>query len=163
MKKLLTAVVLLTVTCLSVRAQNQKQKQGDSANIDAYIEMLRSDLKTKKTALIAQAVPLSESESAAFWPVYRKYDLDLTTLNDERVAIIKDYGANYSSMSEAKAKELGDRFLAWEDKRVSLKRKYFQEFGKILPAIKAVRIMQVENRVSLLIDLQIAAAVPLMQ
>ena len=161
MNKLLTTAVLLAVACSLVHAQDKKQSEG--AYLDAYIEMARSDLKTQKTALIAQAVPLTDSESAVFWPLYRKYDLDFNRLSDERVAIIKDYAANYTGMSEAKAKELADRTLAWEQKRVELKKKYFAEFNKVLPAVKAARIMQVETRINILIDLQIASGVPLME
>ena len=161
MKNLLTILILLAVACPMAPAQDQKQSEG--AYLDSYIEMARSDLKTQKTALIAQAVPLTDSESAVFWPLYRKYDLDFNRLSDERVAIIKDYAANYTGMSEAKAKELADRTLAWEQKRVELKKKYFAEFNKILPAVKAARIMQVETRINILIDLQIASGVPLME
>ena len=158
MKKLLTLVVLFA---LSAPIVAQEQKQSDAAYLDAYIEMARSDLKTEKTALITQAIPMTEQESAAFWPLYRKYDLDLNQLNDERVALIKDYAANYQTMTDAKAQELADRMLAWDEKRVMLKKQYFAQFSKVLPAAKAARLLQIENRIGLLIDLQIAANVPL--
>ncbi len=158
MKKLLMLVVLLAVPVVA-----QQQKQSDAAYLDAYIEMARSDLKTQKTAIITQAIPLTEQESAAFWPLYRKYDLALSQLNDERVTLIKDYAANYQTMTDAKAKELADRMLAWDESRVKMKKQYFAQFNKVLPAAKAARLLQLENRIGLLIDLQIAAGVPLIE
>ncbi len=160
MKKLLILVVLCALAAPVVA---QEQKQSDAAYLDAYIEMARSDLKTQKTAIITHAIPLTEQESAAFWPVYRKYDLALNQLNDQRVALIKDYAANYQTMTDAKAKELADRMLAWDEKRLKLKKQYFAQFNKVLPAAKAARLMQIENRIGLLIDLQIAANVPLVE
>ena len=160
MKKLLMLVVLLA---LAVPVVAQEQKQSDAAYLDAYIEMARSDLKTQKTALITQAIPMTEQESAAFWPLYRKYDLELNQLNDERLSLIKDYAASYQTMSDAKAKELADRMLAWEEKRVKMKKHYFDEFRKVLPAVKAARLLQIENHIGLLIDLQIASNVPLIE
>lgn len=171
MKKLLTLVVLFALAAPVVA---QEQKQSDAAYLDAYIEMARSDLKTQKTALITQAIPLTEQESAAFWPLYRKYDLELNQLNDERLSLIKDYAASFQTMTDAKAKELTDRMLAWEEKRVKMKKQYFGsfvkakkqylgEFRKVLPAAKAARLLQLENRIGMLIDLQIAANVPLVE
>jgi hypothetical protein len=165
MRKLLVLVMVLIVACPLILAQDQKQAQepSDGAYLDAYVEMARSDLRTQKTAIITQAVPMTDKESAAFWPVYRKYDLELNQLGDKRVALIKDYANSYNSgvITEAKAKELADRALAWEGERVALKKKYYAEFTKVLPAVKATRLMQVESRIALLIDLQIASGVPL--
>lgn len=160
MKKLLTLAVLFV---LAIPVVAQEKKQSDAAYLDAYIEMARSDLKTEKTAIITQAIPMTEQESAAFWPVYRKYDLELNQLGDERLRLIKDYAANYKTMTDAKAKELADRMLAWDEKRVKMKKQYFAQFSKVLPAAKAARLLQLENRIGLLIDLQIAANVPLIE
>jgi hypothetical protein len=169
MKTLLITALVLAVACPLLPAQGTQtpsqsaQTPSEGAYLDAYVEMARSDVRTQKTAILAQAVPMTETESAVFWPVYRKYDLELSGLGDERLAIIKDYAAHYTAMTEAKAKELAERTLAWEEKRVELKKKYFGEFNKILPAAKAARVIQVETRLNLLIDLQIASSVPLMQ
>jgi hypothetical protein len=133
--------------------------------MDAYVDMLRSDIRGKKIALISQAIPLTDEEAAAFWPLYRKYDGDLNRLNDERLALIKDYAASYNArtVTDAKATELATRFFDWEERRVALKRQYFKEFSRALPALKAARLVQLENKVNLLIDVQIAAEVPLME
>lgn len=160
-KKLLTTVILMAMACAPLWAQEQEQSEG--AYLDAYIEMARSDIRTQKTALIAEAVPLTDSESTSFWPLYRKYDLELSRLGDERLAIIKDYANQYQSMTDVQARDLAERNLAWEAKRVELKKKYFKEFSKVLPAVKATRIMQIESRINILIDLQVASEVPLME
>ena len=147
MKKLL--ILLLLFSSLSLYAQED------------FIELMRQDLKTQKVAIITEAMEFTEAESNTFWPVYRKYDFELTKLGDENLSIIKDYAANYENMTNEKAKELMDRSIKYRENVLKLRKKYFKEFQKVLPAIKAARFIQVENQIGLLIDLQIASELPL--
>jgi hypothetical protein len=149
MKKLVILFVLLS--SMSLFAQ------------DDFIELIRQDLKTQKVAVITETMNFTEAESNAFWPVYREYDFEATKLADERLAIIKDYAANFENMTDAKAKELIDRSIKNQENRLKLRKKYFKEFLKVLPAIKAARFAQVDNQLNLLLDLQIASELPLVE
>jgi len=132
-------------------------------DVDAFVEMLRSDLKTEKVAIITEVMDFTEEESAAFWPLYRQYDLDLTKIKDQRIALIKDYAANFDNMTNEKAKELMDGTIKYREDELNLRKKYFKKFDKILPTIKAARFMQLENQIDLLINLQIASELPLVE
>jgi hypothetical protein len=79
------------------------------------------------------------------------------------LAIIKDYAENFEAMTNEKAKELMDRSIKNNENVLKLKKKFFKEFQKVLPAIKAARFMQVENQIGLLVDLQIASELPLIE
>jgi hypothetical protein len=48
-----------------------------------------------------------------------------------------------------------------EQQKTDLKRKYFKEFEKVMPANRVARFFQVDHRLDLLIDLQLAAQLPL--
>ena len=87
------------------------------AELDSYIEMLRSDLKTEKISIITEVMKFTEEEATAFWPVYREYDLELNKLFDQRIALIKDYAENFDAMTGEKAKDLINTALKIEDKR----------------------------------------------
>ena len=147
MKKLLILFVL--VLAFSLQAQ------------DDFIELLRQDLKTQKVAIITETMNFTEEESNVFWPVYRKYDFEASKLGDERLAIIKDYADHYEKMTDEKAKELMDRSIKLEENRLKLRKKFYKEFQKVLPAIKATRFVQVDNQMNLLLNLQIAEELPL--
>jgi hypothetical protein len=147
MKKLLVLFVL--VFAFSLQAQ------------DDFIELLRQDLKTQKVAIITETMDFTEEESNVFWPVFRKYDFEVTKLGDEELALIKDYAEHYEKMTDEKALELGERSIKIDEKLLKLRKKYYKEFQKVLPAIKATRFMQVDNQMNLLIDLQIASELPL--
>lgn len=58
---------------------------------EAYIELLRSDIRAKKVAIITEVMQFADAQARAFWPVYREYDLELSKIGDARVELIKDY------------------------------------------------------------------------
>jgi hypothetical protein len=83
---------------------------------DAYIELLRSDVKTKKVAIITEVIQFTNEEAKVFWPVYREYDFELSKIGDGRLELIKDYAQNYETMTDEKARDLVERALKLEGK-----------------------------------------------
>ena len=130
---------------------------------DDLLEILRSDLKTQKVAIITDAMEFTEQESGVFWPLYKEYDFELTKLNDARIATVKDFANNYDTMTDVKAEELIKQSLKFQKDRVSLREKYFKKFKKILPVMKAAKFMQVENQLTNFIDAQLSAEIPLIE
>jgi len=130
-------------------------------NPDKYIETLRQDLKTNKVALITEAMNLPDSVSAKFWPIYREYDHELSKLGDRRVALIKEYAASYSAMTNDKAAGIMKNFFANQQDRMALLKKYSGQMQKTLDAITAAKFVQVEAQIQDLVDLQIGSQLPL--
>jgi hypothetical protein len=133
------------------------------ANLRAYAELLRSDVRAQKSAILTELMEFNETEEAKFWPVYREYERELVKINDERLALIKDYAARYAALTDAVADRLARGALDVEARRQDLKRKYYERFTSVLSARTAARFLQVENQILLLLDLQIAASLPLVQ
>ncbi len=148
--RLVLAIAFMFVLAAPVAAQEQ------------YLELLRQDVKTQKVALITEAMSFTDSEGTAFWPIYREYDLESSKLYDGLIALIKDYAANYESMTEEKAKELVKASFKFQDDELKLRKKYHGKFEKALSPIRAAQFSQIENRISLLIRLQISAQLPIM-
>ena len=130
---------------------------------ESYLELLRSDIRTQKVALITDAMELTDAQSAVFWPIYRKYDSELTTLNDKRIAIIKDYAQNYDQMTPAKADELTKQTFAFFENRIKLQKKYTKEISKALSPVLSGKFMQIERAINTLLDLQIQSEIPLIK
>ncbi len=129
-------------------------------NVNAYIELLRSDVKTQKVAIIAEVMQFTKSESSAFWPIHREYEHELSGIIDDRIELIKDYAQNYDSLTDEKAKKLAKTVFALEKRRTKLKKKYFRKFERALSATIAAKFIQVENQINLLIDLQMYSELP---
>jgi putative lipoic acid-binding regulatory protein len=136
---------------------------ASASSIESEIELLRSDLKADKVEIVKEALKLDAAKSDAFWPVYRKYQLELDKIGDKRLAMIKDYAAAYDSMTDAKAKTLVKTALDLQAQRNSLMKKSFGDFEKVLGTIDAAKLLQVENLVQALLDVQMAADLPLVE
>lgn len=148
-----TLAAMIAVVTLTAQAYSQ----------EAYMELLRSDLRTQKTAILTQAMELSNDEASKFWPIYREYELELSKLGDRRIAFIKDYAANYQMMTDEKSRELAEGSFKLEEQETKLKRKYFKQVEKALNSTTAARFIQVENVINRLVLLQVGAELPLIR
>ena len=123
--------------------------------------MLRTDLTAQKASIIVSNMHFTEAETEAFWPVYRKYNKELDKVGDAKVAVIKDYAAHLDSIDDKKAKELTAKALKVEEQRLHVIKKYIGEFGKVLSAKQVARFFQLEMQMQRMVDLQVAAELPL--
>ena len=161
-RRMMVTLILLVVSGLGPRAQApQTTEQTKSLNLAAYAELLRSDVRNQKVAILTEVLGLTEAEDKAFWPIYREYDLELARLGDERVGLVEEYARSYSQMTDATADMLGTKALDLEARRQALKAKYHDRVKKALSPRTALRFLQVEHQLLLIIDLQVAAALPI--
>jgi hypothetical protein len=130
-------------------------------NIQAYIELLRSDVSQQKAEMMGAVMQLSAADAAKFWPIYSEYDAELKKVNDLRVANIQDYASNYSQMTDAKADELIQNAFTYEKQRSELLAKYYDRVKQAVGATTAARFVQVEHQLLLIIDLKLAASLPI--
>lgn len=161
MKRILFATVVL-VACWNVSVLAQNAAPTTAPNMDSYIESLRADFRADKVALITDAMQFNDRESKAFWPVYRRYEADLTKVNDERLALIKSYANKFSTMTDADAKTMINQTIDFESRRDDVKKKYVKEFEKAgISPLTLAKFLQLEHRLDLLVDLEIASELPL--
>ena len=132
-------------------------------NLRAYVELLRTDVKAKKVLIYTDIMQFSDEQAAKFWPIYNEYDLELQKLNDQKLAGIQDYANNYGSITDEKADQLANLALELENKRNALKKTYYGKVRDQLGGIVAARFLQVENQLLMVIDLQIASSLPIVQ
>jgi hypothetical protein len=135
----------------------------DPGNLRAFIELARLDIKTHKALVIAENLPLTDDEAVEFWPVHREYETELSELNDLKLALVMRYAAAHASMTDTEAVELAKGSFDLDEKKTKLKRKYFKRFQKVMPATKAARFFQIENQLNMVLDLQVAASLPLIK
>ncbi|HXJ91760.1 MAG TPA: hypothetical protein VMT20_02625 [Terriglobia bacterium] len=129
-------------------------------NMDEYIKLMRSDVRQQKAEMMGVMMALSATDAAKFWPIYNDYDAELTKLNDQRVANIKEYARTYNQMTDEKADELIKSAMAYQNQRAELLAKTYDRVKEAVGAITAARFVQVEHQLLLIIDLQIASELP---
>jgi hypothetical protein len=133
---------------------------SNSQNIQAYIALLRSNVRQQKAEMLGEVMQLSAADAAKFWPIYEQYDKELAKLNDQRVANIQEYASSYDQMTDAKADELIQKAMSYRKQRSELLAKYYQQVKQALGGITAARFIQVEDQLLLIIDLQIDSSLP---
>ena len=164
-----TGTALLIASCLAPRAvwaqaaKPPTQNETRETNLRAYVELLRSDVRARKVGIITEVMQFTEAEDAKFWPVYREYETELAKINDDRLALVREYAVSYDKMTDAVADRLARGALDLEARRNVLKTKYYDRFKSTLSARTAARFLQVENQILLLLDLQIAASLPIVR
>jgi hypothetical protein len=159
---LATLIVLLASTQVAYGQSPQAaDQQTRTLNLSAYAELLRSDVRTQKVAIITEVMGFTEAEDAAFWPIYREYDAEMAKLGDERVANIAEYAKNFDEMTDAVAEKLAAQAVDLDTRRRAALASCYERVKKATSATTALRFLQVEHQLQLLIDLQISAALPI--
>ena len=144
-------VLLLTLLCLSnLIAQN----------VDDYIQMLKSNVQSDKIAIITETMNFTDEQSEKFWPIYSEFSNELSKLSDKRIANIKEFAANYDSLTADKANELMENSFQYLQDRLNLNEEYYGTFAEALGPIVAAKYMQLERMIELIIDVQISANLP---
>jgi hypothetical protein len=158
------AGALAQTNAVSERSVEQSAAPADAdtdKNLQAYIELLRSDVRQRKAEVMAEMMLLNAADAAKFWPIYKEYDAELNKLSDLRVANIEEYARTYSSITDDKADELIRKALSYRKQRSELLAKYYDRVKQQLGAITAARFIQVEDQLLLVIDLQIDSSLPI--
>jgi len=165
-KTVLVVVTLLLAVTLSIFAQtSQTADKGTGPQSNSVsnedIEMLRKDLRAQRKEITAQNVNLTADEATKFWPIFDQYRQEAIKPNDERWALIKDYAANYHTMTDAQAQDYIKRSTDVEQQLIALRMKYVPVFEKVISPKKTALWYQIDRRIDLLINLQLSARIPM--
>ena len=147
----------------------QIKDQGSNATMapqimvasDADLQLLRQDLRTQKQKLIADNLPMTETEAIKVWAIYNRYTGELRQINDEKFRLVKQYGEQWRTMSNDEALIYIRRWLEVDQQVQALRLKYVPEVSQVLPGKKAATFFQLDRRISMMMDLQLSSQLPL--
>ena len=153
-------MMIAGMTLLAVPAFAQTDGSADT-----NMQILMDKVKADKKLLVASNMDLTDAESKNFWPLYEAYQKDLQQINERLGKTIASYAEAYNqgkgSISNDTAKKLLDEAISAEEQEVKLKRTYADKIGKVLPAAKTARYIQIENKIRAVIKVQLAQQIPL--
>ena len=156
MKKLVTVCALVAGMASAAVAQTT-----GTTNMD----ILRQKIKADKKLVVASNLKLTDTEGAAFWPVYDAYQKDLQQVNQRLAAVVVAYADAYNKgpVTNDMAKKLLDEAIAVDDAEGKLKASYVSKILATLPATKAARYIQIENKIRAAIRYELAEGIPLVE
>lgn len=151
---------LIALTALAAfGAADAALAQAGNAKDDA--ELLISQIQTDKRAVVLSAMQLTDTEVAAFTPVYDKYQADMKKQYQDAVEMLNKFSANYGSMTDDAAKDIMKDWFKLRDERNDTMKKYAKEMGRALPPTKVLQWVQIENKLNALLDVQAASVIPI--
>ena len=164
-----TVIAALFVACTMLASAPLAQEpqstqsggsQASNASLDQEIQMLRQDVRSRRKALTAANMDLTADEATKFWPIYDQYIQETIKITDSRVALIKDYATNYNNISDQQAQDYMKRAGEIQKQLVDLREDYVPKFEKVVSPKKTAQWYQIDRRIDLLMDLQLASAIP---
>jgi hypothetical protein len=130
-------------------------------SLEPAIKMLRAEVGQDRHDVVAASMLLTKSEGETFWPLYDQYRAEQGALVDSKIRLIGDYIASRDSMSQDEAAELVKNALAIEKKKIAIKEDYVAKMSKVLSARTVARFFQIDNKLDAVIDVELAARIPL--
>jgi len=130
---------------------------------DQDIQMLRKNLRSQRKQVIALNMKLTDAEAEKFWPIYDQYVSELVTINGPKYDLIKQYVQSQGMLTDAQADSAVKQWIAVDQSVGDLRLKYVPIFRKVLSAKNTALFYQVDRRIQLMIDLQLASARPLVE
>jgi hypothetical protein len=163
MKKHLTNLLRPALFILAATLVLPAYAADESATMT--MEIMAQKIKSDKKLLVAENMTLTDAEAKAFWPVYDAYQQDLYQINLRMAKVINDYALAYNkgAVLDDTARKLMDEAIAIELAEAKLKQSYLPKLVKVMPAAKAARYLQIENKIRALIRYQLADAIPLVK
>jgi len=116
-----------------------------------------------KKELIAANLRLTDCESTEVWQIYEQYSAELSKVNDTRTTILKEYSQEYGTLTDDQANDLIRRWLETDIEQAKLRQQFVGIFQKALPGKKAATFLQLERRITMMMDVQITSELPLAQ
>jgi hypothetical protein len=157
-------ILPIGVLMLSFLFMGQVQAQAQEA-AQMNMEILKEKIKADKKLVVATNMNLTDAEAMTFWPLYEGYQKELEQINQRLITTIRGYADAYNTgkgeISDDQAKKLFGEALAVEESEVKLRQSYAAKLGKVLPARKVARYLQIENKIRAIVKFELAAQIPL--
>jgi len=147
----------------TARAQSQSNSSAQQSSIDQDVDLLRKDVRSQKKQIIAANLQLTDAEAEKFWPIYDQYTAELVKTNDAKYAAVKEYVTNYDTLTNDQAIALTKQIIAVDGQVSELRERYVPIVSKVLSGKKTALFFQLDRRLVMLIDIQLATQLPIIQ
>lgn len=156
-----TFLKLLIVIVLFSGSSSLFSQTDDSKDMKKLIE----DVKADKKKLILAYMDLTAEQTKSFIPVYEEYQVELQSVNERLGNLILDYAGYYNNqtVTDEVSRKMLTELIAIDIKEAEIKGKYSNKLLDVLPAMKVVRYIQMENKIRAAIKYELASEIPLIR
>lgn len=152
-------VLVSSLLIQSVPTHGQATMAGD----EIFFELLKHDMRQARTDVVRDVMMLSVDDADSFWPIYQRYQTELDKILDARGDLVKQFTGIHLSMTNQQGEELALEWLDLQSRQASLTRTLYERLARALSPVQALKAVQLEHRLNLVIDMQIANELPMME
>jgi type IV secretory pathway VirB2 component (pilin) len=154
----------LAGSALAVASATPLQPASNAkASVDDVLKAVRADLQGGRAEIIARNIPLTAGQAAKFWPAFEQYQSDRNAITDEQLKGIQQYVERFEMLDDAGAVALIHAHFDRDTGMNAPRQKWLEQFQQVLPTKLAVRVIQIDRRLSLVHQIPFAAQIPLGQ
>jgi hypothetical protein len=151
----------LGLTGVAWSGQQSRPIDVSSTTVDEVLQAVRSDLQQTRKDIVAKNLTLTPDQSAKFWPLFEAYQKEQDAVLDEQLAGIQRYIETADTLDDAGALALMKTHLERDAKMVALRQQWLPRFQGVVGARLAVRMMQIDRRLSLVQQTRLVTKIPL--
>jgi hypothetical protein len=158
MKTALAALFLALAASAPAAAQTP-QCDAETAGLDK----LRQEIRANRRGVVERHMELTQAESTAFWPLYDEYLKELAAITKRQDRAMLDYVNVQSRVSNANAARIVHEVISTDVDESRLRERFFRRVATATNPKKAMRFLQIENKIRTLNRFDAAAVVQLVQ
>jgi hypothetical protein len=148
-----TARVLVALATIAVPVGAQTMKES--------LDIRRQAVANQRRVLVSGALPLTDDEAKAFWPLYDSYEKQRADIDERTNRLVADFVAIEGNLSDTQAKAMLAVALRLDDERLVARRDALGRMSKVLPPRKLMRYFQIEQKLDAEVRADISRQVPL--
>jgi hypothetical protein len=125
------------------------------------LDVTRQAIESQRRVLVSGALPLTDAEADAFWPLYDAYEKERRPLDARANKLVADFLAGASSLTDAQAKAMVEEALGIDEGKLRVRRGYLDRMLKAIPPRKVARFFQIDNKLDAVVRADISKQIPL--
>ena len=158
--KYLAAGAALVVFC-SLGVVRPAAAQSSSSPSKTQRQLDVAAARADRKAIVGANMNLSAAQAKAFWPLYDAYEARMDKLDDRHAAEVKAYAEHYQTLTDEDAANKLDEVIAIKQARLDVQKAFVPKFRAAVSSINTTRFYQIDNKLSAMIQCDIAQIVPL--
>ena len=125
------------------------------------LDVTRQAVESQRRVLVSGALPLTDAEADAFWPLYDAYERERRPLDERANKLVAEFLAGASSLTDSQAKAMVEEALGIEEGKLRVRRGYLGRMLKAIPSRKVARFFQIDNKLDAVVRADISKQIPL--
>ncbi|MGI9234750.1 MAG: hypothetical protein ACR2RD_14040 [Woeseiaceae bacterium] len=160
-----SCLILASFTLMLGTTSANAQSSIEAVLTQKQLQAAKELVETERDMTLIINLDLTEEESEKFWPLYDEYRQKVREVRGRKLSLIEGYAERY------RAGNVDDEFadMAVKDalkiqlETAKIRQKYWKKFRRIVPAKKAARFYQLENKMDTEVDFVLAGGIPLVE